>query len=158
MLKQKEEENKKIIESNKAEIEMLKKNFQKNINGENHNKLIEKDKKIKELEDLLEKSKDDNVDLKQKLSISENLNHKKDEEINTLKKKLDDFKGKSVINDLEPKKLSEILNNLNINIEFIKKTIPNNNINSVNNYLTRSTSTFFEKNGNIREENGEIIA
>ena len=31
MLKQKEEENQKLIESNKIEIEMLKKNFQKNV-------------------------------------------------------------------------------------------------------------------------------
>ena len=156
IFKQKEEENKKLIESNKKEIEDLKRNFLKIVSGENNNALIEKDKKIKELEELLKKSKDDNLNLKQKLIISENLNNKKDEEINSLKQKLDGFKGKSVINELEPKKLTDILNNLNMNMEFIKQSLHNNNINSMNNNMTRSISTFQEPNINIIRENGEF--
>ena len=155
MLKQKEEETQKLIESNKIEIEMLKKNFQKNNNNESYNTIIEKDKKIKELEELLKKSKEENSELKQKLSKSEYLNNEKEEEIKSLKNKLKEFKGKSVINDLEPKKISDILNNMKINIDLIKNSLPNNNSVSMINNMTRSITTFNEKNSDIKFENGE---
>ena len=156
ILKKKEEENQKLIESNKIEIENLKKKFQNNINNENFNTIIEKDKKIKELEELLKKSKDENSELKQKLSKSESLNDQKDEEINSLKNKIKEFKGKSVINDLEPKKLSDILNNMKINIDLIKNSLPNNNAVSMIDNMTKSISTFNEKNYDIKYENGEF--
>ena len=106
ILKQKDLENQKIIESNKLEIDNLKKNYLNKINDEYNNSLIEKDNKIKKLEESLDESKSQNKNLQQQLTISQDLNKKKDDEIKTLKKELNELKVKSVNNnDLDPKKL-----------------------------------------------------
>ena len=156
ILKQKDLENQKIIESNKLEIENLKKNYQSKINDKYNNSLIEKDNKIKKLEESLDESKSQNKNLQQQLTISQDLNKKKEDEIKTLKKELNEFKVKSVNNnDLDPKKLTNILNNLNLNIELIKNSIQSNiNPNlSANNVLATSISTFNVENNTIRQTN-----
>lgn len=141
ILKQKDLENQKIIEMNKIEIDNLKK-----IN------------KIKQLEESLNESKRQNSNLQQQLSISQDLNNKKDEEIKSLEKELSEFKVKSVNNnDIDQKKLSDILTNLNVKVDSIQKSIEENIIhNSLNNNLTKSTSIFNVGNSNIKKSNGKI--
>ena len=141
ILKQKDLENQKIIEMNKIEIDNLKK-----IN------------KIKQLEESLNESKRQNSNLQQQLSISQDLNNKKDEEIKSLKKELSEFKVKSVNNnDIDQKKLSDILTNLNVKVDSIQKSIEENIIhNSLNNILTKSTSIFNVGNSNIIQSNGKL--
>ena len=141
ILKQKDLENQKIIEMNKIEIDNLKK-----IN------------KIKQLEESLNESKKQNSNLQQQLSISQDLNNKKDEEIKSLEKELSEFKVKSVNNnDIDQKKLSDILTNLNVKVDSIQKSIEENIIhNSLNNNLTKSTSIFNVGNSNIIQSNGKL--
>ena len=141
ILKQKDLENQKIIEMNKIEIDNLKK-----IN------------KIKQLEESLNESKRQNSNLQQQLSISQDLNNKKDEEIKSLEKELSEFKVKSVNNnDIDQKKLSDILTNLNVKVDSIQKSIEENIIhNSLNNNLTKSTSIFNVGNSNIIQSNGKL--
>ena len=141
ILKQKDLENQKIIEMNKIEIDNLKK-----IN------------KIKQLEESLNESKSQNSNLQQQLSISQDLNNKKDEEIKSLEKELSEFKVKSVNNnDIDQKKLSDILTNLNVKVDSIQKSIEENIIhNSLNNNLTKSTSIFNVGNSNIIQSNGKL--
>ena len=156
ILKQKDLENQKIIESNKLEIENLKKNYLNKINDEYNNSLIEKDNKIKKLEESLDESKSQNKNLQQQLTISQDLNKKKEDEIKTLKKELNEFKVKSVNNnDLDKKNLTNILNKLNLNMELIKNSIQSNiNPNlSANNVLATSISTFNVENNTIRQTN-----
>ena len=86
------------------------------------------------------------------------MNNKKDEEIKSLKKELSEFKVKSVNNnDIDQKKLSDILTNLNVKVDSIQKSIEENIIhNSLNNNLTKSTSIFNVGNSNIIQSNGKL--
>ena len=158
ILKQKDLENQKIIEMNKIEIDNLKRNNQSNSNDVHYNTLNEKNKKIKQLEESLNESKKQNSNLQQQLSISQDLNNKKDEEIKSLEKELSEFKVKSVNNnDIDQKKLSDILTNLNVKVDSIQKSIEENIIhNSLNNNLTKSTSIFNVGNSNIIQSNGKL--
>ena len=145
LMKKNEEENKKIIESNKNEIENLKKIIQQN-NKDNSEIIIEKDKEIKKLKESLQKSENEKNDLS-------NTNKLKDNEIQSLKKQLEESKSKI--------ELSQKLIDLNNNVEIIKKSIENNNA-SINqtqkDNLLKSRSLDFEPNYNIIYKNSTFSA
>ena len=149
ILKQKDEENKKIIESNQNEIEILKKSIKTN-SYENNEIIIEKDKKIKLLEESFEKMNNEKLDLSEKL-----LN--KNNEIINLKRELEDYKTRSTNNNFETKKIGDMLNNLRKDVELIKNSMPNINTSSNINYLQQSNSLDMVQNAFINCNNGKYI-
>ena len=80
----------------------------------------EKDEKIKQLEELLEKSENEKIELKKKLEESLNENKSKDEKIISLENELEKIKMKNNQNKEE--------NNVNIFNSVLTEQILNENI------------------------------
>ena len=141
LLQQNDEENKKLIESNQKEIENLK----------NNNKIIiEKDKTIKQLNESLEKSMNEKLDLTEKLNKSNNEITKKDNEIERLKNELKEYKSKSTNPNLGPNEINANLKKIINDITDIKNSIQNNSPN-INKNLFQSISTNMEPHQIISE-------
>ena len=89
ILKKKDEENKKIIESNLKEIENLKKRFNcEDSNDSNKEILNEKNKKIEELEELVKKLQTEKKEINNKYNDSLNIISEKNKDIENLKEQL----------------------------------------------------------------------
>ena len=89
ILKKKDEENKKIIESNLKEIENLKKRFNcEDSNDSNKEILNEKNKKIEELEELVKKLQTEKKEINNKYNDSLNTISEKNKDIENLKEQL----------------------------------------------------------------------
>ena len=144
ILKEKDDENKKIIELNRKEID----NFKKKLN-ESENKEDISDKlnylEINKLKEALKKNENEKNDLK-------NLNDKKDNEIKDLKSQIDDYKSKI--------SLSEAINDLNKNVDFIKNSLFNlkENQNQTKEQLKISQTADFEPLSQIINKDGLFTA
>ena len=89
ILKKKDEENKKIIESNLKEIENLKKRFNcEDSNDSNKEILNKKNKKIEELEELVKKLQTEKKEINNKYNDSLNTISEKNKDIENLKEQL----------------------------------------------------------------------
>lgn len=121
-LKNKDEENKKIIEINKNEIQNMKNEHKKEENSKN-DILNEKDKKIKELEESLGKNEKETLSLKNQLIESKNTINSKDKEIMDLQNEIKKIKSKSINVGMEPNEFYNMLNTLNDNVISIRQSM-----------------------------------
>ena len=155
MLKNKDEENKKIIEINKNEIQNMKNEYKKEENSKN-DILNEKDKKIKELEESLGKNEKENLSLKTQLIESKNEINLKDREIMNLQNEIKKIKSKSINVGMEPNEFFNMLNTLNDNVNSIRQSMfqPIQRNNTTSNNLINSVSTTLQPERNIIYKNG----
>ena len=145
VLKEEDDENKKIIELNRKEINNLKKILNEEENYEDNSDKFGKSNnlEIKRLKEALKKSQDEKNDLK-------NLNIVKDNEIKALKNQINEFQSKM--------SLMGTSKNFNKNVD--KNLISNilENPYKKNENLKFSQALDFEPNSQINFENGKFNA
>ena len=155
ILKKNDEENKKIIESYKAEIEKQKNNQQNDISI--NDILQKKDEEIKQLKESLGKSEAEKKDLNLKLAQSQNkINNFKDEKINNFENELKQMNDK--INNIISKttKIEEKLDNSTINLFQENNQNNDNNQNPIQSNLQQSTSIVNQSYGKVSKINNEF--
>lgn len=159
ILKKNDEENKKIIESYKNEIESLKNNQQNDVSI--NDILQKKDEEIKQLKESLNKSEAEKKDLNLKLAQSQNqINNFKDEKINNFENELKQMNDR--INNIISKttKIEEILDNSPTNLfkDIIKGggVAQIYNQNPIKSDLQQSTSIANQSYGKFIENNNKI--
>ena len=153
ILKKNDEENKKIIESYKNEIESLKNNQQNDVSI--NDILQKKDEEIKQLKESLNKSEAEKKDLNLKLAQSQNqINNFKDEKINNFENELKQMNDR--INNIISKitKIEEILDNSPTNL--FKDIAQIYNQNPIKSDLQQSTSIANQSYGKFIENNNKI--